>query len=147
MRSEDRYDWRRDQEALQQLDTIRDAKIALGVVSREMTARDYRDPELLLTGHSGIHDLLPGDSAVQQFENLRVAFDEYLSRTTAIKGIGSLKDRWPQLDPWAPPDVTTLSDVQSSIDRRTVILDYFLGEDCDRQPMLYVFCITSERVA
>ena len=127
MRSDRRYDWQSDPEALRQLEVIRNAKIALGLTSLDSAVRDYRDPELLLIGHFGIHELLHGGSAEEQFENLRVAFDDYLSRKAAAEGIGDLRDRWTQLDPWAPPDIVSIGDTQAAIDGRTVINRLFSG--------------------
>jgi hypothetical protein len=146
MRSDRRYDWTSDREALRQLEAISSTKVALGLTSRDLVARDFRDPELLLVSQSGIHELLPGGSAEEQFENLRLAFDDYLSRQAAAEGIGDLRDRWSQLDPWAPPDLVSIRDIQLAIDERTVVVDYFLGQDRDGRPMLYVFCLTSEDV-
>jgi CHAT domain-containing protein len=147
MRSAERYDWRNDSAALAQLEMIRTTKAALGPTSRDMAPRDFRDPELLLLDHAGIHELLPGSDAEQQYENLRVAFDDYLARRTAAEGIGSLQSRWPTLDPWTSPDLVTIRDVQAAIDARTVVIDYYLGEGHDHRPMLYALCITSGDVA
>jgi len=147
MRSTARYNWREDSAALAQLETIRTAKAALGLSSRDLTPRDFRDPELLLLDHAGIHELLPGSDAEQQYENLRVAFDDYLARRTAAEGIGSLRTRWPTLDPWTSPDLVTIRDVQAAIDARTVVVDYYQGEARDHRPMLYALCISSDDVA
>ena len=147
MRAKARYDWRKDPEALRQIDVIKNAKKALGIGSEDMPARDFRDPELLLTGRSGIHELLPGTNAEEQFENLRLAFDDYLSRIAAAKGIGKLQDRWAELFVGALPGLVTIGDIQSAIDRQTVVVDYYLGQDCRRQPMLYALCLTNDDAA
>ena len=43
--------------------TIRAAKAEPSLAAHDMAPRDYRDPEVLLVGRSGIHELLPGSNA------------------------------------------------------------------------------------
>ena len=122
-----------DKEAQRLLELIAESEAEVSGGRRERLASEadvfIEDKRLL--AYVAPHEALPGATAEQILENRRRAFDDRLNRRL-------VGDR-------SASRYLTSDDIQSALDDRTVLLDYFLGMSSEGEFTVCIHCFTRER--
>lgn len=126
-----RYDWRTDPEGLVLLEAVADAQ-------KEVPLREFVDDDsaldatMFLAAYVGPGERGSGNTARDILDNRQRAYDEHVNRRILEQAKASL-----DLHPLP-------ADVESAIDDRTVLVNYYLGQSPDGMLAVYILVYTKD---
>lgn len=132
-----RYRWREDEQGLRLLQEIREAEAALPPGSAALRPHDPEailDENMLLTAYSRPGDRQSGDTLEERLANLQHSYD------------AKLNERLLADVPGQEALYLTTADVQTALDDRTVLLNFYLGASAAGNIAVYLLALTREQV-
>jgi len=130
-----RYDWKEDTIGQELLDRIVQAEVLThGIDGDEAFHTQGELDEYLLSAYMDKDEMYGGETPQERLDNLQRQYDAHVQVQLITNGEVS------------EASYLMIEDLQSALDERTVLIDFYLGMDRDAQLTTYLLIITQDRV-